>query len=216
MEKISGKTIVDHLNWRYATKKFDKTRKITDGDWQVLVESLRLAPSSFGLQPWKFVVIQSPELRKKLTPASWNQTQIEDCSHLIAVASLKSINEAYIDKFVRSIAKEQGVTEASLKGYRDMMTGSLLQGPRSAVIDTWASRQAYIAMGFFMSAAAMMQIDACPMEGIVPEQYDELLGLKGTEFGTQAVLAAGYRAADDGYQSRKKVRFEKSEVFLSR
>ena len=205
-------TILSSLNWRYACKKFDPSKKISASDWATLEESLRLSPSSYGLQPWQFLVVQNPEVRKQLKPVSWNQPQIESCSHLVIVAHLKTMSEDYVQKYVQRVAQARGLALENLNGYRDMMVGDLVKGPRSKIINFWAAHQAYIAMGTFMTTAALLKIDTCPMEGIQPEKYDEILNLKDSKYTTVAVLAAGYRAAEDATQNFKKVRFEKKDI----
>lgn len=212
MEKAKHEDILEILNWRYAVKKFDPTQKIAEKDWQVLEESLRLSPSSYGLQPWDFVVVQSPELRKKLTPVSWNQQQIEACSHLVVLTRLNKVTEEYVDRYIRRIAEVRGIPESTLHGFRGVMMSKVVKGLPEVETPHWTARQAYIAMGGFMTAAAMLQVDTCPIEGIEPEKYDEILGLTNTLYSTVAVLAAGYRAADDPLRTAKKVRFEKKDV----
>jgi nitroreductase len=204
METEINNTIIEQLNWRYAVKKFDSTRKISAPDLQTLEESLRLAPSSYGLQPWKFLIVQSPEVRKKLTSVSWNQPQIEDASHLVVVTHLKEMTEEYIDKYIHTISNVRGIPENELQPFRDLMVNKVTKGPLSLNQSNWTARQAYLAMASFLTVAALLKIDVCPMEGIVPEQYDEILELKESPFETAAVLAVGYRAADDKTQFAKK------------
>jgi len=212
--KVSNETINAALHWRYATKKFDAAKKISGADWETLEETLRLSPSSYGLQPWKFVVVQNMDLRKKLTPVSWNQPQIETCSHLVVVTRMKNMNEAYVDRFIKSTADQRGIQTSELKGYRDMMVSNVVgaMGQDPALMSAWTARQAYIAAGFFMNNAALLGVDVCPMEGIDGSKYDEILSLSNTEYGSVLVLAAGYRAADDGLQHAKKSRFSKAEI----
>lgn len=210
--KIDNEVIFKQLNWRYACKKFDPTKKIRESDWNILTESLRLSASSYGLQPWKFIVVQNPEIRKQLLPLSWGQTPVTDASHFVVLTYKEKMDEAHIEKFIAETAKARGVDAASLAGYRDMMIGDLVKGPRSQVINWWAQRQTYIAMGSILTTAAMMEIDTLPMEGLDPAGYDKVLGLEGTGYKTVAAVACGYRAADDKYQHAKKVRFEMKDV----
>lgn len=200
------------LQWRYATKKFDSQKKISAEDWKILEESLHLAPSSYGLQPWKFLVVQKEELRVQLTAASWKQAQVESCSHYVVLATLKTLTEEYIDHFVESVASQRDVPLESLAGYRKVMVGDLVKGARSQVIGHWAQKQAYIAMGIVMHSAALLKIDSCPMEGIDPQAYDKILGLTSTPYTSAAAVALGYRHPEDKYQSVKKVRFPVSDV----
>jgi nitroreductase len=197
--------LLQSLRWRYATKVFDPTRRIAPDDWATLEEALVLTPSSFGLQPWKFIVVTDQALKKELRAASWNQSQVEDCSHHVVFAARKNLGEAQIQEFLERIASVRGVTLESLEGYKGFMTGSLVNGPTAARINEWAARQAYIAMGNFMTCAAMMGIDTCPMEGIVPPEYDRILGLE--DHASVMACAAGYRSPDDKYAALPKVRF---------
>ena len=200
------------LEWRYATKKFDAVKKIAASDWKALEASLVLSPSSYGLQPWKFIVVENPELRSKLKPVSWNQTQITDASHLVVLASKEKITEADVAAFMKLNADVRGMPMEMLEGYQSAIIGDLVKGPRSAMIETWAQRQTYIAMGFIMEAAAMLKIDTCALEGLDPVAYDDILGLKGSGFKTVAAVALGYRHADDKYAHAKKVRYPTEQV----
>lgn len=212
MNKIDNELLFKQLNWRYACKKFDPTKKIRESDWNILVESLRLSASSYGLQPWKFIVVQNPEIRKQLLPLSWGQTPVTDASHFVILTYKEKMDEAHIDKFIQETAKVRGMDASTLNGYKDMMMGDLVKGPRAQVINWWAQRQVYIAMGSILTTAAMMEIDTLPMEGLDPAGYDKVLGLEGTGYKTVAAVACGYRAADDKYQHAKKVRFETKDV----
>ncbi|HEX9010319.1 MAG TPA: NAD(P)H-dependent oxidoreductase [Holophagaceae bacterium] len=216
MTPTAPTSLLDALQWRYATKKFDPSKKISAAEWATLEQALVLTPSSYGLQPWKFLVVTDPALKAKLRPASWNQSQIEDCSHLVVFLAKDDIAEADVDRFVARIAEVRGVTPESLAGYKGFMMGDLVNGPRHAVIGEWAARQVYIAFGNFMTAAALMGIDTCPIEGLDPAKYDEILGLKGTGFRTLAACPAGYRAADDKYANTPKVRFEAADIIEHR
>ena len=212
MSTITGESLLQQLNWRYATKKFDPTRKIPAAEWAVLEQALILTASSYGLQPWKFIVVTDPALKTKLRAASWNQGQVEDCSHHVVLTAKQDISEADLDRFIVRIAEVRGVTTESLAGYRGFMLGDLVNGPRHAIIKEWAARQTYIAMGNLLTSAALLGLDACPFEGIEPAKYDEILGLQGTGYGTVAACPVGYRAADDKYATAPKVRFDASEV----
>lgn len=211
MPSTPPSAILEALAFRYATKQFDVERKIGDETWATLEQSLVLTPSSFGLQPWKFLVITDQAVREELVPHSWGQRQVADCSHLVVMAVRKSVDEAYIDKFIRRVAEVRGITAESLAGYRGMMAGSL-----AMMTPDWAAKQAYIGLGQFMLAAALVGVDTCPMEGFVPAKYDEILGL-GAEGLTTAVLCpAGYRAAGDKYAVAPKVRWETGDVIERR
>jgi len=204
------------LNWRYATKVFDPTQKIPAATWSALEESLVLTPSSYGLQPWKFLIIQDKELREQLVPHSWRQRQVADCSHLVVMATKRIMTEADIDANLMRIAEVRGGTPDALAGFRKMLIGDVITGERSQYITVWAKMQAYIALGQFMAAAALLGIDTCPMEGFIPEKYDEILGLEAVGLTTAVLCPAGYRSADDRYASLPKVRFKSSDVIEHR
>ena len=212
MSSIPGESLLQQLNWRYATKKFDPAKKISAADWAVLEEALILTASSYGLQPWKFIIVTDPALKAKLRPASWNQSQVEDCSHLVVFTAKQDITEADLDRFVARTAEVRGSTVESLAGYKGFMMGDLVNGARHAVIHEWAARQTYIAMGNLLTSAALLGIDACPFEGIEPAKYDEILGLKGTGYATISACPVGYRADDDKYAAAPKVRFAAKDI----
>lgn len=210
MSTLSPNALIDQLNWRYATKAFDPARKIDPATWSALEETLVLTPSSYGLQPYKFIVVKDPATRAKLRPASWGQSQIEEASHLVVFAIKKDMGEAHIDRYLDRISEVRGVARESLDGYRGMMVGNLVNSPKAAQIDQWSARQAYIALGNFMTAAAMLGVDTCPIEGLDPVQYDAILGLE--DYATVCVCVAGYRSEADKYASLPKVRFPESEL----
>ncbi len=212
MNPISTATLLEALHWRYATKKFDPTRKIPAETWAALEQVLVLAPSSFGIQPWKFIVVTDPAVRAKLVPASWGQTQPVEASHHVVFAVKKGVGEPEITHYIARTAEVRGLSVQSLEGFKNVMLGSLQKAAAGGYLDTWQTHQVYIALGQFMTSAAVLGIDACPMEGIDPARYDEILGLTGTGFTTVVTCAAGYRAADDKYAHLPKVRFPVDEV----
>ncbi len=209
---LSPAELVQTQRWRYATKKFEPALKIPQDAWAALEQSLMLSPSSFGLQPWKFVVVTDPEVRARLRAASWNQAQVEDCSHLVVFLAKDTIREADVDHFLARTAEVSGQSLESLEAYKGMMMGGLVNGPQASQLGQWAARQAYIALGNFMTSAALLGVDTCPMEGFDPAQYDRILGLEGSGFHVVVVCTAGYRAADDAYAARPKVRFPQEEL----
>ncbi len=204
--------MINSLHWRYAVKKFDSTKIIAPELWQQLEEALVLTPSSYGLQPWKFLVIKNPEVRKQLMPVSWGQVQVVEASHFVVFVGLKKVEEAYVDKYIQRIADVRKITPEALSGFKKAIVSDLIQGPRSGVVAEWAARQTYIALGNFMNAAAALQIDTCAMEGLDPQKYDEILNLKDSPYRTLCACAVGYRSADDKYAANPKVRFEAKDV----
>ena len=215
MTPITTNQLNEQLHWRYATKQFDPHRKISPADWAALEDALVLTPSSFGLQPWKFVVVTDPVVREKLVPVSWGQRQVAEASHLVVFTLKKHFSEADVDTYIRRIVEVRGGTAEALAGYRDMMLGSLFKGPDAAARTRWSALQVYIALGNFMTCAAMLGIDTCPLEGIEAGKYDEILGLDALGLSTVVVGVAGYRAATDKYAALKKVRFAKNDVIVT-
>lgn len=209
---IPSEILLQQLRWRYATKKFDSSREISVADWDTLEKALVLTPSAFGLQPWKFIVITDPATKESLVPVSWGQRQVADCSHFLVIAVPKRLGVEEIDAYVRRIAEVRAVSVESLASFRQMMTGTLIDGPAHRDVDAWARRQSYIALGNFMTAAALLGIDTCPMEGFEPEKYDEILGLAGRGLSAVVACPAGYRSLDDKYATLPKVRFKPEDV----
>ena len=210
--RVEPRAVVEALTWRYATKAFDPSRKIPQEDWAALEQSLILAPSSYGLQPWKFLVITEPTLRERLKAHSWNQRQVTECSHFVVFAAALDITEPDVQRWVARMAEMRGIPQESLRAYKEIMVGDLVKGPRHAWIKEWTARQAYIALGTLMTAAALLGIDTCPMEGIDPAQYDAVLGLPAAGYRALCACAAGYRAADDKYAALPKVRYNPADV----
>ena len=210
MRAVDNETVVRQLRWRYATKRLDAARKISADDWQTLEQALVLSPSSYGLQPWKFVVVTDPATRAKLREASWGQPQVVDASHLVVFAAKTDLGPADVERYVRHVAQVRGVPAESLAGFKQMMLGSLSRPPEE--VAQWAKKQVYIALGTFLTTAALLGIDACPMEGFQPERYDEILGLSRQGYGAPGLAAAGYRAADDPYAGLAKVRYRPEDV----
>ncbi|NOT32507.1 MAG: NAD(P)H-dependent oxidoreductase [Planctomycetes bacterium] len=203
--------LLAQLRWRYATKRFDPSFKIEAATWSALEQALLLAPSSYGLQPWRFVVVTDPAVRAKLRAASWNQAQIVEASHLVVFAIKKGLNAADVRRYVERTAEVRGVPRESLAGAEQMMT-THVERPQPFDIDEWSRRQLYLALGMFLTSAALLGIDACPMEGIEPPKYDEILGLTREGCAAVCVATAGRRASDDKYATLAKVRFDAREV----
>lgn len=164
------------------------------------------------MQPWKFIVIANPDIKQQLVAHSWNQTQPADCSHFVVFAARKTLTEADVDHYLDDMAATRGVTKDSLQGFRSVLTGFTSKLTTAGTLHDWAVRQVYIALGNFMTSCAVVGIDTCPMEGIAPKKYDELLGLTDTPFATAVACAAGYRLSEDKYATLPKVRFSNSEM----
>jgi len=212
MPAISPEAALERLNWRYAVKKFDSSKTIPAETWSSLEKALILAPSSTGLQPWKFVVVTDPATKKQLQPAAYNQPQIVDCSHIVVFCAKAPPTLKDADRHVERTAEVRGVPMSSLDGFRKMVVGAASRPEAQGT--EWAARQAYIALGVFLASAAMIGVDACPMEGFEPEKFDEILGLAAHGVKSMTLATAGYRAADDKYAELAKVRLPIEEVII--
>jgi nitroreductase len=213
MNAIDNKILLNQLQWRYATKQFDAKRKISPQDWATLEAALVLSPSSCGLQPWKFIVVTDPGTRQKLVPVSHEQSKVAEASHLVVFAVKTEFGEKEVDAHVARVAEVRGVSIESLAPMRGMMLG-VVRGMDETKRRDWESRQLYLALGTLLTTAALMGIDAAPMEGIVPAEYDALLGLAARKLTTVVACALGYRASTDAYAGLPKVRFRKEDVIL--
>lgn len=199
------------LNWRYATKLFNPSKKVSEKDMNSLLEAIRMAPSSLGLHPWKAVVVTDPEVRKQLRAAAWNQPQITDASHLVVFASRKGLDEEYVDSYLKVVTDTRKQKIEDVQGYKQMIMGSFAQRTPEGIKE-WNARQAYIALGFLLESAALIQIDACPMEGFDTAQFDKILKLDTSKYGSVVVTAIGYRSDEDKYALAPKARFSQKEV----
>ncbi len=209
---VSPTQVLAQLQWRYAVKKFDSSKKIPADAWDVLEQSLILTPSSFGLQPWKFFVVENPALRQELLANSWNQAQVVEASHLVVLAIKKEMGDGEVDRYIQDMSDKRNVPIDGLAGLNKMIKGFMANPDKGFTTNEWAIRQVYIAIGQFMTSAAMLGIDTCPMEGFNPAKYDEILGLTTQGYASVLVCPAGYRAADDKYATMAKVRFDRSEM----
>lgn len=206
--------ITEALNWRYATKKFDPNRKVSDADLKILMESVRLAPTSFGLQPFRLLNVTDPGMRAQLVAASWGQTQVVTASQLLVFATLNTVDSAYVDRFIALTVKTRNADPEKLSGYANMMKG-FLQGHSAGDLKLWAAKQAYLASGFLMETAALLKIDACPMEGFDENQYNAILGLDKRGLCAALVMPVGYRSAEDHHAKAAKVRFPSEEMVIA-
>jgi nitroreductase len=208
---ISPDKLLAALRWRYATKRFDPAHKIPAATWDAIEESLVLTPSSFGLQPWKFIVIQDPGIRALLSPESWKQPQVTEASHYVVLTARTDLDATDIDAWMARMSEVQGNHVETTAPLRGMIQG-FAQAMSHEARHAWNVRQTYIALGQLMASAALLGIDACPMEGISTAGYDHVLGLEGSGYATVVACALGYRAADDKYAATPKARFDRSQV----
>lgn len=201
--------IIESLNWRYATKVFDPKKKLSNEQVETLLEVARLAPSSFGLAPWKFILVENPDLRKKIRDVAWNQSQVTDASHIIVFSAKNELLQDDVEKFIALTASTRDLPIDSLDSYKEMIL-NFKNALSDDAIKAWNERQTYIPLGMVLSVAAQMHIDACPMEGFDQKAVGEILGL--TEYHPVAIVALGFRSSEDKYSSLKKVRESASTV----
>jgi nitroreductase len=206
-------SLLDSLKWRYAVKKMNGT-KIPAEKLNTIIEATRLAPSGFGLTPYSIIVVEDEETRKKLLPAFYNQAQVVDGSAVIVFAAWNTISEKEIEQYMQEIAEERGVAVDTLKDFSGAINGSFKnKTPEQARV--WADKQAYLALGFTLIAAAAEEIDATPMEGFNPDAVDEILGLAALGLHSAVAVTLGYRdAANDYLSGAKKVRRASEKLII--
>lgn len=205
---------IKNANWRYATKKFDASKKISKEDLETLKEAIRLSPSSYGLQPYKVFIIENPEIRAKIQPVAWGQSQIVDASQLIIFANIINFDESLIDGYMKNLIEVRNVELASVQGYSDFMKSKLLHLSKEEK-DVWTAKQTYLALGNLLNAAADLEIDVTPMEGFEPEKVNEILGLNELGLNASLIATIGYRHQEDYLQNLPKVRKSNQELFIN-
>jgi len=205
---------LENQSWRYATKKFDANKKISTEDLNTLKEAIRMSSSSYGLQPYKVIIVENPELRAQLLSAAYGQSQIVDASHLIVFANEINFGEAGIINFSKNMSETRGIPLESIQGYVDYMKSSITGLPEEAR-NVWTSKQTYLALGNLMNAAAELKIDVTPMEGFMPAKVNEILGLDKLGLNASLIAPIGYRHEEDATQHHKKVRKSNTELFIT-
>jgi nitroreductase len=205
---------INNANWRYATKKFDATKKVSDADLQTLKEAIRLSASSYGLQPYQVILVENPELRAQIQPAAWGQSQIVDASHVLVFANVTNIGNAEIDAYLNNVAETRGLSIDALQGYGDFMK-SKISSLSDEQKNIWTSKQTYLALGNLLNAAAELNIDVTPMEGFEPEKVNAILGLNEKGLNASLIATIGYRHAEDATQNYAKVRKSEQELFIN-
>jgi nitroreductase len=213
--QATAELIAGSLAWRYATKQYDPTRKLSEEERATIKSALRLAPSSYGLEAWKFIHVTDPKLRAELKAAAYGQTPLTDAADIFILAAYKSIDTKFIEDFVAVTAKTRGLDLESLKSYQQMMIGAVTSLTPEA-LSAWLTAQVYIPLGSALLAAAELGVDATPMEGFDRAKFNEILGLASLNLEAKVILALGFRAADDHYQGLAKVRQEESVVFIEK
>lgn len=206
--------VLESLNWRYAVKKYDATKKVSSEDLAILKEATKLSVSSMGLQPFKVLVIENPELRAKLAPAGYNQSGITEASQLFVFAVETNVGAKQIEAYMENISETRGIPVESLKGFSDMIDGFIASLDEEGR-DNWSKKQAYLALSTLINTAASLKIDATPMEGFNAQQFDEILGLEKLGLTTAVIAAVGYRHEEDTTQHYKKVRKSNEEFFIN-
>ena len=205
---------LEQQNWRYATKKFDSTKIISNEDLSTLKEAIRLSSSSYGLQPYQVFIIENKDLRAKIQPAAWGQAQIVDASHLFVFANRTDVTNEDIDKYLKNVSETRNIPETALAGYGGFMKNGI--GAKSIAEKTdWTSKQTYLALANLMNAAAELKIDVTPMEGFVPNEVNEILGFNELGLSTALIAPVGYRSEEDATQHQKKVRKSNEELFIT-
>jgi len=207
-------TYIENLNWRYATKKFDSTKTVSNEDVELLKDAIQLSASSYGLQPYKVLIIKDKETRERLQPAAWYQSQITEASHLIVFANNTQFDDTHIDAFMQNVSKTRNLNIEVLKGYSDFMK-SKISPLSSHAKENWTAKQTYIALGNLLSAAAFLKIDACPMEGFESNEINKILDLENTGFNATIIIPIGYRSKYDQSQHYPKVRTPKTKLFTT-
>lgn len=205
---------IDSLKWRYATKKFDASKKVSEDKIETIKEAIQLSASSYGLQLFKTLVITDQAVKEQLVAASWGQQQLADSTAVFVFAAYNKVAPEDIDENINLTAKNRGITVDSLQGYGNFIKGKMAELPQEAQ-QVWTNKQTYIALGSALIAAAELKVDTCPMEGFDAAQYDQILGLSERGLTASVVLTVGYRHEEDATQHFTKVRKSKEDLFIN-
>ncbi|WP_223034170.1 NAD(P)H-dependent oxidoreductase [Hanstruepera marina] len=197
--------VINKLQWRYATKSFNPAVEVSDEKLQIIKESFNLTATSYGLQPIKLVVFGDKDLQTKLIPATMNQKQIAEASHVLVFCIETVIDEEFVLEYFNRVHAIRNTPKSILKPFQDFLISDFEKKPQE-LIEEWATNQAYLAMGNILTVCALEGIDSCPMEGFDSEKYDDILGLKKLGLKSVLLLPIGYRAEDDMFADFKKVR----------
>lgn len=206
-------SFTEAMQWRYATKKFDPNQIVDEATVTQLLEATNLTATSYGLQPFKFVVIRNQPLQDQLVASSYGQRQVADASHVIVIAARTDVDAEYISQYIDLVESERGLAPGTMEDYKLTMTGTVTRmSPET--MEQWTAKQAYLALGTILAACAMLKIDACPMEGFVSHEYNQLLGLGELNLNAVIAVPIGFRSSDDENQNAKKVRRPLSEMIV--
>ncbi len=204
---------IKNLQWRYAVKKFDNHKYLSTEKVQILKEAFNLTATSYGLQPIKLLVIQNKELQEKLVVHSWNQQQVVQASHVLVICIDTQLGEKDVETYFDRVQKTRNTPDEIINPFKEYLK-DLITSKQQEDLFAWAKNQAYLALGNLLTVCANEQIDSCPMEGFLPEKYDEVLGLTSKNLSSVLVLPVGYRAEDDFMKDQKKVRKNIEEIVL--
>lgn len=205
--------LIKALNNRYATKKFDATKKLSQDIVEQLIEAARLTPTSYGLQLMKLVVVENRKLREELVSASYGQNQVKDSSHLFVLCREENVTKDHIESYMSNIAGTRSVEIEKLNPFKNAIEQAVLPKTDEEKSD-WMGRQVYIALGNLLTSCAILGVDSCPMEGFVPDEYDRILDLKSKGLKSVLVVPVGYRASDDFNAQNKKVRRDSADFLV--
>jgi len=205
--------IIEKLKWRYATKKFDASKRLSQSKLNVLTESFNLTATSYGLQPLKMLVIGNTALKEQLVPITMKQQQVKNASHVLVLCTETEMNSDYIKQYFNLVAETRNTSRDVLSSFEGFLIDEFSEKSKMSV-ETWMAKQAYLALGNLLTVCALEDIDSCPIEGFEPKKYDELLGLKEKGLQSIVVLAVGYRAEDDFFSGLEKVRRGVDEVVI--
>lgn len=197
--------IIESLNWRYATKKFDSSKKLSDNQINILRNSFNLTATSYGLQPIKMLIVSDQSIKESLLESSMGQKQIVQCSHLIVICIDSIIDKKYIEEFFKRIMNIRNTPSYILESFKNSVIEEFSNKSKYEIYN-WSKNQAYIALGNLLTVCATQKIDACPMEGFIAEEYDNILDLKSKKLNSVLIMPVGYRSKEDQFSSFKKVR----------
>ena len=204
---------IENLEWRYAVKRFDENKSLSDEKIEILKKAFNLTATSYGLQPIKLVVLNDRKLQQELVPYSFNQPQVGQASHVLILCIEKEVDTRYINSYFERVKQVRGTSDEVLDPFKDALVADF-SNKESAEIREWAKNQAYLAMGNLLTICAMERVDACPMEGFLPSEYDRLLDLNSRGLTSVLVLPVGYRAEDDMFSGFKKVRRDMKDSII--
>ncbi len=204
---------IDNLKWRYAVKKFDHHKILSDNQINILKQAFNLTASSYGLQPIKLVVVKNKDIQKELVLHSWNQQQVSQASHLLVICVDTKLDETDVEKYFERVKEIRNTPDEIINSFKEYLK-TTISGKTTEDLLSWGKNQAYLALGNLLTVCANEKIDSCPMEGFIPEKYDEVLGLKEKNLSSVLVLPVGYRAEDDIMTHQKKVRKNIDEIVI--